>query len=103
LNRCLLIIFFFSSESNGENIQEFVKEMTQEIASEIKSEIQEVISQVDDILEISDSIDVCNANLSSISSILRYLPNSILIVKILTTPRVSVPRNADRIPFQQNM
>lgn len=53
---------------NSEDLQAYVKEMTKEIATEIKSEIREVISQVDDILENSDSLEQSNLSLNSISS-----------------------------------
>lgn len=52
----------------SEDIQAYVKEMTKEIATEIKSEIREVISQVDDILENSDSLEQSNLSINSISS-----------------------------------
>nr|XP_034836610.1 uncharacterized protein LOC117992978 isoform X2 [Maniola hyperantus] len=52
----------------SEDLQAYVKEMTKEIATEIKSEIREVISQVDDILENSDSLEQANLSMTSISS-----------------------------------
>lgn len=52
----------------SEDIHAYVKEMTKEIATEIKSEIREVISQVDDILENSDSLEQSNMSMNSLSS-----------------------------------
>ncbi|GBP77900.1 tRNA-cytidine(32) 2-sulfurtransferase [Eumeta japonica] len=53
---------------NSEDLHAYVKEMTKELATEIKSEIREVISQVDDILENSDTVEQCNLSLNSTSS-----------------------------------
>lgn len=52
----------------SEDLQAYVKEMTKEIATEIKSELREVISQVDDILENSDTVEQSNMSMTSVSS-----------------------------------
>lgn len=56
------------TSQNSEELHAYVKEMTKEIATELKSEIRGVISQVDDILENSDSLEQSNLSINSISS-----------------------------------
>lgn len=50
--------FSLSSCSDNEDIRAYVKEMAKEITAEIKSEIREVISQVEDVLENSEAVDL---------------------------------------------
>lgn len=47
-----------SCSDTDQDIHAYVKEMTKEITKELKSEIREVISQVEDVLENSDSVDL---------------------------------------------
>lgn len=47
-----------SYSENEQSIDAYVKEMTQKITKEIKSEIREVISQVEDVLEHPEPIDL---------------------------------------------
>ncbi|CRL05987.1 CLUMA_CG019101, isoform A [Clunio marinus] len=56
-----------SSSSDNEDINNYVKGVTKEITDEIKSEIREVISQVEDVLENSESVDLQSvmANITS--------------------------------------
>ena len=47
-----------SCSDTEQDIHAYVKEMTKEITKELKSEIREVISQVEDVLENSDNVDI---------------------------------------------
>lgn len=47
-----------SCSDTEQDIQAYVKEVTKEITAEIKSEIREVISQVEDVLENSEAVDL---------------------------------------------
>lgn len=47
-----------SCSDTEQDIHAYVKEMTKEITKELKSEIREVISQVEDVLENSDNVDM---------------------------------------------
>lgn len=47
-----------SCSDTEQDIHAYVKEMTKEITKELKSEIREVISQVEDVLENSDNVDL---------------------------------------------
>lgn len=46
--------------SPAPDLETYVTEMTKEIATNIKSEIREVINKVEDVLESTDNVDICN-------------------------------------------
>lgn len=74
-NRKILIHIFkiCSSSTVGEDLQDFSsKQSSDSSTSELKAEIRDVINKVEDAIENSDSLGVCNANLNALSHSVRY-------------------------------